>query len=78
MSKIVTYAQLHDVVFIPGEGQFQQTFPPQNKTLKNFKMSLNEAETCLQLEWTNSFGKPQKFLVPLPTVKGLSVEAASG
>lgn len=50
MSKQVIHAQLHEGFFIPGMptgGNFKQTLPPADKTLKNFKMNLQENGSLL-------------------------------
>lgn len=52
MGKPVIYAQLHTGFFVPGikNGNFKETLPAHDKTLKNFKMTLEDSGT-LSLEW---------------------------
>ena len=52
MGKPVVYAQLRDVFFIPGmkNGNFGPTLPPNNLTLVDFKMELQECGD-LFLSW---------------------------
>lgn len=68
MSRRVVNAELHDGFFVPGMGhlggQFKKTLPPE-KTLKNFKMFL-EDDGSITLNWEEG-----KFL------KQISVGAAT-
>jgi hypothetical protein len=52
MSKKVVHAELHDGFFVPGvaNGNFTKTLPNPNKTLKNFRMSLQDSGSLL-CEW---------------------------
>lgn len=68
MPKQVIYAQLHDVFFIPGEGQFTNTLPPNSKNLKNFKMTLQDSGQLL-LEWEKG-GYTQSFTIAAAALKG--------
>ncbi len=72
---VITYAALHDVVFIPGAGQFGPTLTNDatGKT-KDLKMTLLGNE-LLQLSIGKAPGKVVKALIPLATVK-IMIEAS--
>ena len=42
MSKPVIHAQLYEGFFVHGVGEIQKTLPPQNKTLSNLVMTLQD------------------------------------
>ena len=71
MGKPVIYAHLHTGFFIPGmkQGNFTDTLPPTNKTLTNFRMTLEESG-ALFLQWEE--GKyTTSFTVGAANVKGV-------
>ncbi len=56
MAKPVTHAELHDGFFVPGVsvgGNFTKSLPPTNKTLKDFKMFLEDSG-ALTVSWTEA------------------------
>ena len=70
MSKKVSYAQLHAGFFVPGYGNFKETLPPDNKTLKNFAMTLTTGDAIL-LSWNNvQTNAPVEYLVGAANIKG--------
>jgi hypothetical protein len=50
MPKPVVQAQLYEGFFIHGVGELPKTLPPQNKTLSNFAMTLQD-NGALFVEW---------------------------
>lgn len=80
MAKRVTYAKLHDGFFIPAIGNMKDTLPPDNKTLKGFKMTLEGSESeygpgSLVLSWLDGAGKAVTYVIGSATVKGALVES---
>ncbi len=60
MSKPVTFAQLHDVIHVPGVGQFDKSLKLSTKTLADFKIELEDGGH-LTVSWTE--GKYSKQMV---------------
>lgn len=50
MPKPVLQAQLYEGFFIQGVGELPKTLPPQNKTLSNFAMTMQD-NGALLVEW---------------------------
>lgn len=72
MSKPVIHAQLHEGFFIQGltgGGNVKNTLPPDNKTLKNFKMTLQENGTLL-LEWEDGI-YTKSYTVAAANIRGM-------
>lgn len=78
MSNIVTWAKLHAPLFIPRDGglagmNLKDTLPPDNKTLKNFKMTLQEGGSLI-LSWEE--GKyTRRYMVGAANVAGAMLES---
>lgn len=53
MAKKVTYATLFSDFYLPAIGQMKTSLPPDNKSLPNFRMTLQDNGTLL-LEWDAS------------------------
>lgn len=74
MAKKITYAKLHDGFFIPGVGNMKDTLPPDNKSLPEFNMVL-EDNGSITLTWTRKHGPGVKrcsHMIGAATVKSCS------
>lgn len=52
MNKKVIYAKLYEGFFVPGTGNLKDTLPPDNKTLRDLQMELDDCGGLL-LSWTD-------------------------
>jgi len=69
MANIVTWAKLHTGLFIPGGiGNLTDTLPPQGKTIKDFKMLLQDSGALI-LQWTEG-SYTKRYMVGAANVAG--------
>lgn len=75
MAKKVVQASLFDSFHVVNVGSFKATLPPDNHSLKNFRMVL-EDNGMLVLMWDNASGQPQEFGLGVSMIKTVRFAAA--
>lgn len=74
MSNKVIYANLFDGFFVPGVGNFKNTLPADNHTLKDFSMHLG-GNGMLILSWKDKANNEQSFGLGVSMIKSLQFAA---